>query len=231
VALAAALAAPWLAAGPALTPPVDVVRAAIADAVRSRVGPDADVEVTTMKASITSLPEAIAALPAPGARTGRPVRFTLVPGGAGGLPAARRRPIGYAVAIVRLTTESVRAARDLAPGTVLTATDVTTVRAEVVGVPMARLPSLAEIVEARVRREVRSGETLTSAVVHPQPLVRAGDWVTTRARIGRVDVTSRALAQQSGGRGDAIRLFNPESRTVLRGRVTARKEVSVLYEP
>jgi flagella basal body P-ring formation protein FlgA len=45
-----------------------------------------------------------------------------------------------------------------------------------------------------------------------------------------VQAEGRAIASQSGGPGDLIRLVNPESRRTLQGRIVARGEVEVLDE-
>jgi flagella basal body P-ring formation protein FlgA len=67
-------------------------------------------------------------------------------------------------------------------------------------------------------------------LVKAQPLVRSGDTVSVRFRLGPVEATGKAVAQQSGFRHDRIKLINPDSRRTMVGRVVGAGEVEVMYE-
>jgi flagella basal body P-ring formation protein FlgA len=88
-----------------------------------------------------------------------------------------------------------------------------------------------DLVGGRAVRDLRIGEVLTPALVKAQPLVRSGDTVSVRIRLGAVEATGKAVAQQSGFRHDRIKLINPDSRRQMVGRVVGAGEVEVLYEP
>jgi flagella basal body P-ring formation protein FlgA len=71
---------------------------------------------------------------------------------------------------------------------------------------------------------------VTATMLRVQPLVRSGDMVRTHVMMGRVDVTGRAIAQQSGQRNDRIKLVNPESRKSLTGLIIGAGEVVIVHE-
>ena len=205
------------------------VQAAVADEVRARLGGEAEVQVAITQIRLTKsvANDELVAQPPPGARLTRPIRFALrrKPDVAGGRMAER---VGYVVAEVRAAAPHARAARDLARGTVLTDADVMESDGDIGAVRMQALPTLLETIGARVGREVRAGELLSSTIVRLPALVRRGSAVMTYVRLGGVAVTGEATAMQTGHLGDVIALVNEATGRRLRGRVVARDAVEVV---
>jgi len=92
-----------------------------------------------------------------------------------------------------------------------------------------RFPTLDAVIGARTLRDVARGELITVRVARIPPAVRSGDRVVVHSRVGSVEVTGVATAQQSGEIGDVIRLVNPDSRQPLRARITGKGSVEVMH--
>ena len=203
------------------------VELAIAEAVRSRISPTAEVDVTIgqtrlIDGEFTDLE----ARPAPGARLGRPTRFTLYQKSTGPSGVAAR--IGYAVAEIHVAVEHLRAARPIGRGTVLAADDLVAIDGDVGAVLMRPLPTATDLGGAQASRDLRSGDLITSTVIALPKLVRARESVVVTVQVGSVTVTGHAIAKKSGELGDVIALVNEQSGRRLTGRVVALGEVEVV---
>ncbi len=82
---------------------------------------------------------------------------------------------------------------------------------------------------SHARRTLAVGETVTALSVRRAPLVKSGDELVMRARIGRVEVTARAVASQVGELGDVIRVVNADSGRVLKAEIVGPGEVEVRH--
>jgi flagella basal body P-ring formation protein FlgA len=205
------------------------VRHAVVQAVKTRMGQDADVRIEDLEFKTTLSPDgaALAANPEPGARLGRQNRFSLQWLQA---PGARRPAVagGYAVARVFVAAEHVRATREIGRGETCAEGDLATSRGDVGAIPLVRLPGLPDVAGARLLRPLRQGDVVTGTAVQVRPAVQSGDVVTVRAAVGGVTVQGQAVAQQSGSEGDIIRVVNRESRRALRARVIGPGKVEVV---
>lgn len=202
-----------------------LVTAAIERAVRLRMGADVDVAISGLRVQgLVEEGDDLQAIPDPGAKVGGPVRFAL---------RVRRRGsdtvrIGRAEAGVTVRAMHPRASRDIARGTVITEADIEMVIDSVGRVPLKPVPPVAPGLKAL--RAIRSGDVLRAKMFAGTALVKAGDEVVTRASVGGVEVTGRAIAAQSGQFGRVIRVVNPDSGKRLRGRVVGEREVEVFHE-
>jgi flagella basal body P-ring formation protein FlgA len=145
-------------------------------------------------------------------------------------PRGGSRRVGQATAAVYVAVEHVRAAGTIARGATVTDADLVVSHDEVGISPFVPLPLAKDVAGGRAIRDLRPGEVLTPSLVKAQPLVRSGDTVYVRVRLGRVEAVGKAVAQQSGFRHDRIKLINPDSRRTMVGRVVGAGEVEVLYE-
>ena len=195
------------------------VRAAIEAAVRQRMGADVTVRVSDVRLDVTASTDAIQARPDPAARTGRPVRFTLLSEG---------RRVGGAVARVDVFARHARAKQAIARDVELGAGDVDTVDGDVVSVRFDPLPSAAEAIGQRVRRALAAGEVITTAVIDVPAAVRTGDEVRARVRVGAIEAWGAGRAWGSGRIGDVIRITRGPARTTLRARIVAPGIVEIL---
>jgi len=198
------------------------VRLAIIAAVQAKMGPQALVSLDAVTLSVPAgyLPGSLAARPEPGSRTSRPIRFTL---------SAQGTPAGSATAVVHVAVPHARTTTVVRRGEALDDTNLAVASGDVGIVLLTPLPVLSDLRGTRVVRDLRPGEIVTAALVRVPPLVTAGDIVRVTVRLGRVEASGMAVAQQSGRRHDRIRLINPESRRTLIGRVTAPGHVEVIH--
>lgn len=207
--------------------PADVVRVeqAIADAVRARMGDQADVEVAQLEMACEHDYVYLQAVPEPDARMGQRVYFRLLGSdGRGGAP----RPAGSASAVVSVAVPHVRARALVPRGRELREGDIERTQAPIVGMPLRRLPTLAEVAGARTLVNLAPGEVLTRTTVAARPAVKSGQVVRATARVGGLEVTALLVAAQDGAPGSVIRVVNKESRRELRARVIEPGIVEVI---
>ncbi len=208
---------------PAIRPRLE---AAIAAAIRDRLGPDARVGVELIDLSVPSdLPGDLAAVPAPDAKTGGPMDFTVLGAGKDG----RVHQRGRVRATVSVVVPHARATRLLSRGTVLAAADVADVTDAPGGVPLKRLPRADALVGAMVRRDVAAGEVLTLQSATPAPDVRAGEPVQAQVTMGAIVVSASLVAVDNGMTGATVRVVNRDSRRELRAKVVGRGLVEVIH--
>ena len=226
LALALMVTATVAAAIPFETEAVERVRAAIADSVRQRMGDAANVTIDVQSIDGALGTGALLATPEPGARTGRLIVFAL----SGQVDGKSLRRIGSATAQLTVVAPHAVAVRALSRGTVLAAADIGDEAGPLVDVPLRALALPDVLAGGRLTRDVAAGAVLSGDVVQPVPLVRSGDLVVVRARVGGIEAEGRAIASQNGVAGDVIRLVNPDSRRTLQGRIVAAGEVEVIHE-
>jgi flagella basal body P-ring formation protein FlgA len=206
-----------------------VVASAIVDAVRQRLGADAEVDVADVT-TVGHVPAGrLEAVPDPGGRIGGRIGFSLVHTAFsdGRVQAVR---VGSASATVRVRLEHVRLRRFVARGMDVAATDVEVVLDDVASTPLRRLPRLAEVLGGRALRDLPVGACVTAGAVVLQPVVRTGDEVVVSAAGPDYLVTATMVAAESGAAGAVIRVVNRESRRTVRARVVSKGVVDVLHD-
>lgn len=156
----------------------------------------------------------------PAAWLGRPLRITLTP--------TSGAPVIGATG-VRVVASHVVAARDLERGARLVGADVEVREAELVGIPLRRLPQMEQIIGGRTLRTVKAGTILLPGAVAVRRAVEAGDEVTVVALVGEAEVSARLVAADGGEPGAVIRVTNPDTRRDLRARVVGEGRVEVMY--
>ena len=200
----------------ALTGPVP---AAIERSIQERMG---EVRVEVLDVSGPSVRQddgATKAIPEPGSRLGRPIRFILFADGA---------RVGSVVAKLSVTGSAVRSSRALARGEGVAADAIEIVDVELTNILLDRLPTSKELAGAHARRDIRAGEVLTDAAVIVPPIVKSGDEVRIRIATGAIEVTSVGRASGSGHLGDLIRVLLPTSRKALNARITGPGSVEIV---
>jgi flagella basal body P-ring formation protein FlgA len=206
------------------------VRVAVQTAVEQRIGAQAAVTLEDFACALASdSPDALVATPDPSGRTDRPLRFVITTAAAG--PRGRSIRLGEASAIVRVSGAHVRTTRSMAAGHTLAAADLEVASGRLNGLALRRMPSLVELVGGRLTRNVTAGEPLVAEAVAMAPAVRAGDRVRVSVHESGVNATVTAVAEQTAGLDQVIRVVNPSSRRTFRARVVAPGEVEVTGEP
>lgn len=196
----------------------DPVRAAIASAVRERIGDlrSVDVQIVSAPGGVTG---AVSASPTPGARLGKPVRFLITP--ASGQPFT-------VVARVSVVAAHASPIHRVDRGDVLTSADVEWKEGRIDGQLIQPLPALEDVVGSRARRAIATGEVFTAAVLAPPVAVKAGEEVALTIRSGAMQARGRARAVNSGSVGDVIRVTTPGSREIRRARIIAPASVEIV---
>jgi flagella basal body P-ring formation protein FlgA len=195
------------------------VREAITRMVLERLRqPAALIGVAVLRQELRVQAETYTAVPAPGARMGKFVRFAL---------RANGDAAGYAVAKVEVTGRLAIAARALSRGEAVTASDIQWVTRTLGDQPFDRLPDPDEILAASPRRAIAALEALTFRNVLVPPVVRSGDRIIATVRFDGIEVAGEVVASGSGHVGDTIRVLTPQG---LRrdARITAPGEVEIL---
>lgn len=221
--LALALAAGLNAAAEDV-PATPDLRAAVEQAVRTRLGTGAAVTVIGITGvRVEEGAGEIVAVPVPSARLGTPIRFLLEREHAG----ANRR-VGEATATFRVVAAVVRSAAAFPRGHRFAAADLLTEETELAARPLRPLPTVEDIVGARAARDIAAHAVLASTDFVGDPLVRSGEEVRALLRIGEVELATSLIAAQNGAKGQVIRVVHPETRKSVRARVTGKAEVEVV---
>lgn len=84
-----------------------------------------------------------------------------------------------------------------------------------------------ELIGAEVRSFVAKGSVIESARLQPRTLVRRGERVQVFVLGSGISVQGFGVAQESGVRGQTIRLLNPSSRKEIYGVITSAQTVEV----
>jgi len=155
-------------------------------------------------------------------------RFEIVP------LAGSTAPRVSLVADVSLPPTRVIAARSLAPGTLLRASDVRLVRdgndrRRATG-SRSTFHAIDEVVGMETTRSVVAGQQLDATVLRHPLLVRRGDVVTVYARTGGIQVRTTARARDDGSAGELVMIESLRDRKRYFARVTGTREVDVFAE-
>jgi flagella basal body P-ring formation protein FlgA len=207
-----------MTAGASAAPDVVTPAEAIAAAVVARMGAAADVTVEALDTDVAA-EAGLVAEPGATARVGKRAQFVLSAKG------ARR---GVAVATVRVRAPFPRAARAIARDEEIDASAVNFTRNDVPAIPIKPLLDESDFDGVRARRAIAIGETLTSALLRVSPVVKSGDEVEVTVRIRAVRVTGTGIASGSGQVGDTIRIMQPHSSRLLKGRITGPGAVEIV---
>lgn len=120
------------------------------------------------------------------------------------------------------------AARDIAPGSILTAADLT----------MARVPftgwnanGTAVLVGRRTYEAFSQGQPIAIAQTRVNELVKAGSSVVMVVRNGAIALMADVVARTGGGLGDEVNVYDPQTNKNLSGTVTAADHVELVLDP
>jgi flagella basal body P-ring formation protein FlgA len=200
----------------------DAAGAAIATAVKARLGAPADVRVENVQARGDLAREFVARVP-PGARTGMRTRFALVSADQAGAQ------VGEAEATIFIAAPHVRAVRPLHRGAAIPPDAVTEEDDDVGSIQIQGLPTAPQLTGATAAREIAQGEVLVASSIAVPAVVRAGDKLVVRAAAGALYVQAVVVAAQPGGLGDVIRCVNPDTRKAMAARIVAPGLAEVLH--
>jgi flagella basal body P-ring formation protein FlgA len=116
------------------------------------------------------------------------------------------------------------ATHDLVPGAILTASDVKMMRMVYSG---QRTNGTQVLVGRRVIGAVRAGAPLTIEGTQTNQIVKAGNTVTLIVDNDGVRVAADVVARTSGGLGDEVSIYNPQTNKTLTGTVVGPDRVEL----
>jgi flagella basal body P-ring formation protein FlgA len=230
LACALGLALVCLSAGPCRAAEIapatmpELARAAIIAAVQTRMRTASDIAIDDLqiRGDFTGARAIVAAFD-PAARLGDRVRIALK--GLRGRSQAVR--VGEADCVVRVKTAYYEVVKPVGRGELLDDTSVRRVEDWVSGVPVK--PLLDDVSGARTLRALAPGDMVLEHDVVTPPAVRNGEQVRLQIVAGPIVVSADGVAAQDGRVGDEIRIVNPSSGRVLRGRVIGLHAVEVIH--
>ena len=190
--------------------------------MRTRLGVHAEVRVEDLQAR-GDLDAPLVAVPAPGARTARRIRFVLSDA------RATSTRVGEAHALVFVAVPHLRAGRRLRRGSGIKSDAVVDADGDVGSVLLQALPNRQAVTGAIAARDVAPGEVLTPSLLRVAILVKPGDKIVVRASAGGLEVQATLVAAQSGRLGDVIRCVNPDTRRTMAARIVGRGVAEVVH--
>jgi flagella basal body P-ring formation protein FlgA len=202
----------------------DVVRVetAIVRAVRARMGADAHVTIAGLRVrGHLASSRAVIAVLDPRTVIGRPVRVALK--GLHGRGRAVR--VGEAECTIHVRQHAFEAVGPVSRGETIGETAVRRVEVSLEGLGL--VPVAASPVGARASRSLAPGDVVLRHDVAIPPAVRSGEPVRVRLADGAVAIEIQGVAAQDGHVGEEIRVVNPSSGRMLRGRVVGPRDVEV----
>jgi flagella basal body P-ring formation protein FlgA len=217
-ALAGATLVPDVSAVAATSWAASSAPAVIERAILERVGARAEVVVRTVDPAPDGLFRE--ARPDPAAVLGKPIRFTLIPERGASVPV---------VATVDVVADHATTRHGIARGHTIVAADLEPVRGPLRGLPLRATPTAAMLAGARALRPIAAGAVVLPSFVAMRRAVEAGDRVTVVAVSGDVEVSATFVAADGGAIGATIRVLNPDTRRLIRGRVVGDGLVEVMY--
>lgn len=138
----------------------------------------------------------------------------------------RRVPISSRVSITR---DVLRAVKRIRRGDLIEGADVSRGRETTMRRNDDILVDPEEVVGKRAARGIRSGSTLTAAMVEDPPVVERGSAVVILAENETLRITTRGEALEDGRRGDRIRVKNLQSGKEFVSTVKATGWVTVAF--
>ena len=129
--------------------------------------------------------------------------------------------VGYRV--VRWVRTAV-ATRDLVAGSVLSAHDVAMRKVIFNG---QRVNGLSSLIGRRIEGTFRRGQPIYIEETQTNEIVKAGATITLIVHDGGVSVVADVLARTSGGLGDQVSVYNPQTNKALSGTVVGPDRVEL----
>ncbi|MGH6980152.1 MAG: flagellar basal body P-ring formation chaperone FlgA [Stellaceae bacterium] len=125
---------------------------------------------------------------------------------------------------------AVVAATNLAPGTRLTAADLTLARLDTIQTNGAYLTDLRQAEGMILRTNIRAGAPILSALLERPVVVHRGDTVVLTLFDTAITIRSSVVAMEDGRAGDRILVQNPDSKKTVRAAVADAGAVEIHFD-
>lgn len=130
---------------------------------------------------------------------------------------------------VRVYKKIVFASQDLSRGCLLTRGDVYEKKWDVYSVNSGFLPDLEEAIGKQLTRSIKKDDILTGSILSQPPLVKKGEVITLVAQTGNLRIITTGISKEDGLKNDWVKVENIRSGKLVRGMVTKRSTVEVIY--
>lgn len=137
---------------------------------------------------------------------------------------SRRKYTGRAVEVATVPVIT----RTVSRGEHITGADVAMTRVKRSAVPASALFDESDVIGMVSRRTLRSGAVVRAHDVERPQVVRKSDLVTVVYAMPGLLLSTKAVAMESGGKGDVVTIMNPRSKRIIEAVVTGPSAVSAL---
>jgi len=112
---------------------------------------------------------------------------------------------------VSLNIETIKAARKIERGRIISSDDLTTVRENTLHIRKDSVISKEDVVGKRAVRTIQADQTILTGMMENAPLVKKGDKVIINAENSQFKITASGEALQDGRSGDQVEVLNLQS--------------------
>jgi flagella basal body P-ring formation protein FlgA len=130
---------------------------------------------------------------------------------------------------VSVSMETIKAARKIERGRIITADDLTTSRENTLHFRKDSVINKEEVVGKRAVRTIQADQAILSGMLENAPLVKKGDKVIIKAENSQFKITTAGEALQDGRSGDQVQVLNLQSGGKVFGIVRASGLVEVFF--
>ena len=132
-------------------------------------------------------------------------------------------------AYVEVLSPVVVVKRPMARHQIISPEDLSLEKRDLSKVPAGAITNVQEVIGQRLRRTVGVGIVLRSSLVDKPPLVKRGDVVRLLIETERLRITALGRVDETGARGDTVRVINLDSRKRVYGQVDDSQTIRVKY--
>ena len=118
-------------------------------------------------------------------------------------------------------------ARRIMPGERVSAGDIRMVHLDIRQVPPNAITVARELEGLEPRWPVAPNAVMTRAQLKAPAMIERGDIVTAEYRANNIELTTKVIADESGSRGQVIRVRNPSSNKTIQGRISDVARVTI----
>lgn len=117
--------------------------------------------------------------------------------------------------------------RRIMPGERVSAGDIRMVHLDIRQVPPNAITVARELEGLEPRWPVAPNAVMTRAQLKAPAMIERGDIVTAEYRANNIELTTKVIADESGSRGQVIRVRNPSSNKTIQGRISDVARVTI----
>ena len=118
-------------------------------------------------------------------------------------------------------------ARNINKGEIISDADLKKVMVRHNRIKDVNITSKDKLINKEAKRMLKSGKLIMNSEVGDKILIKKGDYVTAIYQTAKMQITTRAQAQEDGSKNDRIELQNPKSKKAIFGTVIDSETVQI----